>query len=87
LEAGRVLRPTGPSGLARLHQSGLVTEDDRLHTVAQPQLCEDVHNVGLDGRLAEEERAGDLRRMVARGRPLGPTNPEFSRQPGRPIDA
>src|SRR5262245_15952227 len=51
--------PTG-LGLAGLDDPGLVGEDDCLHAVTQLELGQDVRDVGLHGRLAEEELAGDL---------------------------
>src|SRR3954469_9731816 len=41
-------------------EAGLVREHDRLGTVAQVELVEQVGDVGLDGRLGEEQRLGDL---------------------------
>jgi hypothetical protein len=38
----------------------LVGHDDRLHAVAQAQLGEDPRDVGLHGRLGEEQLARDL---------------------------
>ena len=38
----------------------LVGEHDRLDAVAQPELVQDVRHVGLDGRVADDQRGGDL---------------------------
>ena len=45
---------------ARLHEARLVREDDRLDAVSEPELPEDVSDVRLDGRFADEELLGDL---------------------------
>jgi drug/metabolite transporter (DMT)-like permease len=42
-------------------QSALVGEDHGLHAVPSPELGEDALDVGLDGRLLDDERGGDLR--------------------------
>src|SRR5216683_901022 len=41
-------------------QGRLVGEDDRLHAVAQPELGQHVADMGLDGRLADEQGQCDL---------------------------
>src|SRR5215212_5016869 len=46
--------------LAGLDQTGLVREHHALYAVAQAELHEHVRDVGLDGRLADEELRGDL---------------------------
>src|SRR5579864_4548683 len=46
--------------LARTHQSALVGEDDGLDAVPQIQFREDVGQVGLDRRFANEETVTDL---------------------------
>ena len=43
-----------------LHEPGFVGEDDGLDAVAEREFLEDVGDVGLHGRLADEERPGDL---------------------------
>jgi hypothetical protein len=43
-----------------LNEAALVGEDDRLGAVVEVELLEDSGDVGLDGRLAEDELAGDL---------------------------
>ncbi len=45
---------------ARLYESRLVREHDRLHPVAKIKLLENAGDVGLDGCLAEVELPGDL---------------------------
>ena len=45
---------------AFLEEPGLVYEYNRLHTVAEAELLEDVRDVGLDGRLADVEALPDL---------------------------
>ena len=54
LRSGQALTRLGPD------QAALVAEDDRLHAVAEPELPEDVPDVGLDGRLLDHERRSDL---------------------------
>ena len=51
----------------RLEHPGLVGEHDRLHAVAQAELLEDVRDVRLDRRLADEELLPDLCVRQARG--------------------
>src|SRR5216683_3464966 len=46
--------------LAGNDHPGLVGEDDRLHAVAQPELGQHVADMGLDGRLADEQGQCDL---------------------------
>src|SRR5436190_8153376 len=41
-------------------EAGLVREHDRLGTVAQVELVEQVGDGGLDGRLGEEQQLGDI---------------------------
>jgi hydrogenase maturation protein HypF len=43
-----------------VEEPGLVGEHDRLHAVAEAELGEDVRDVRLHGRLADEELAADL---------------------------
>ena len=57
---GIPLRDAAGGSAIRVHEAGAVGERDGLHAVAQPQLGEDVVDVGLDGGFAEEERGGDL---------------------------
>src|SRR3954452_418225 len=45
---------------AGLDQAGLVGDDDGLGPVAHGELGEEVGDVGLDGRVADDELAGDL---------------------------
>ena len=45
---------------ARDDEPGLVGEHDGLDAVAQPELAQHVGDVGLDRRVAEDERRGDL---------------------------
>lgn len=45
---------------ARSDEPGLVCVDDGLDAVADVELLEDVRDVGLDRRLAEDERCGDF---------------------------
>ena len=45
----------------RLEETGLVREHDRLHTVAEVELLEDVRDVRLHGPLADEELLADFR--------------------------
>src|SRR3954452_15944319 len=45
---------------ARLYQAGFVGVDDRLHAVADAEFPEQVGDVGLYRRLAEEQRGADL---------------------------
>ena len=45
---------------AFLEEPGLVYEHNRLHTVAEAELLEDVRDVCLDGRLADVELLTDL---------------------------
>src|ERR1051326_451607 len=47
-------------GCARLYDARLVREDDRLHSVAEPELHQHVRDVRLDRRLADEELLRDL---------------------------
>jgi hypothetical protein len=47
-----------PSGA---DQSGLIGKDDRLDAVAQAQLGQDAADMGLHGRLGDEQAPGDLR--------------------------
>src|SRR6185437_13722098 len=51
----------------RDNRAGLVGEDDGLDAVAQAELGEQVTDVGLDGRLADEEVLGDLQVGAAPG--------------------
>src|SRR5206468_8058454 len=44
---------------AGLYEPGLVGKDDCLHAVAQVELGEDVCEVRLHSRLAEDERGGE----------------------------
>ena len=44
----------------RPDQAALVAEDHGLHTVAEPELPEDVPDVRLDRRLLDHECRGDL---------------------------
>ena len=44
----------------RLEEARLVGEHDRLDAVAEVELLEDVGDVRLDGRVADEELLGDL---------------------------
>jgi hypothetical protein len=39
---------------------GLLGEEDGLHPVAQAELGQQVADVGLDGRIADEQGGGDL---------------------------
>ena len=66
-----VLRRPGPRELRALphllrdlaprsHQASLVGEYDRLDAVARAELRQDMLDVGLDGRLAEDQIGGDL---------------------------
>ena len=41
-------------------ESGFVGGDDGLGAVAEPELVEDVADVGLDGFLGDDEAVGDL---------------------------
>src|ERR1700677_5348247 len=45
----------------RADQAGLGGEDDDLDAVAQAELGEDPRDMGLDRRLAERQRGGELR--------------------------
>src|SRR6185437_1392214 len=47
--------------LVPAEQPGLVGEYDRLYPVTQAKLLQDVRDVRLHGRLADEQRAADLR--------------------------
>ena len=47
-------------GVGRVHEAGLVRENDGLDAVAQLEFLQDVRDVGLDGPLADEELVGDL---------------------------
>jgi hypothetical protein len=62
LRAARAQRRAELAGrlLARLHEPALVGQHDRLDAVAQVQLGQDPRDVGLHGRLAEEEALRDL---------------------------
>jgi hypothetical protein len=46
---------TALSGRAGLDEARLVGEHDDLHPVAEAELAEDVGDVGLDGRFADDE--------------------------------
>src|SRR5918997_5303575 len=50
-----------PTGWLRSHQAELVREDHGLDAVAQVELGENATDVGLHGRLGEDEALGDLR--------------------------
>ena len=94
--AGRV-RSAGiePGSGARTHDPRLVGEDDRLRPVAQPELGEDRGDVGLHGRLADDERSAIsalLRPRASRPRtsrsravrsPRAPRSPARAVGPGR----
>src|SRR4029079_14026497 len=45
---------------ACLHETALVCQHDRLHTVAEAQLGEHPAEMGLHGRLAQPQLPGDL---------------------------
>ena len=59
----------GLSWLTRLHDAGLVGQDHGLHPVAQPELGEQVPDVRLHGRLADDQVGGYLRVGQAAGEP------------------
>src|SRR5437667_12215856 len=50
----------GRTEVARTDKPRLVGEDHRLHAVAQVEFRQDAGHVTFHGRLAEEERGGDL---------------------------
>src|SRR6266480_3353830 len=52
---------TASAGCAGLDEARLVGEDDGLDAIAEPELPEDVRDMRLHGRLADEELLGDLR--------------------------
>ena len=64
--------PSVPSaaGPAGFDEAALVGEHDRLHPVAQPQLGEDVGDVGLDRALADVQVGGELGVALAGGQQL-----------------
>jgi hypothetical protein len=53
-------KPREPGSGLSPDQAGLVGEDDRLHSVPQVQLGEDVAHVGLDGAFLYDKPSGDL---------------------------
>src|SRR4051794_4631499 len=52
---------------AGFYEAGLVGVDDGLGSVAEVELGEEVGDVGLDGRFADDELGGDLGVGVAAG--------------------